>query len=78
MKLLTANVIIFGDRVFKEITEVKSGPMGGPQSSRTGVIKRRGKDTNDAYTQKRWPLISQREKPQEKPPLAGTLKPLEL
>lgn len=42
---------VFGDRVFKDVMNVKLGPMGGPYPNIIGVLIK-GMTTRDGHTEK--------------------------
>lgn len=47
VKVLTPNLILFGDTAFKEVIKVKEVIKGGAQFHRTSVLIRRGGDIGD-------------------------------
>lgn len=63
---------VSGNRTFKKVIKVKRGDMDGPSSNRASVLIRRGDWDTDTEgrpqedTGRRWPSISQGEKPQKK------------
>lgn len=76
------NVNVFGDRVLKEVSEVKWAHQGRPLSNVTDVFLRRGDQDTNIHTEERpledaeawWPPTSQKEWPsEENQPFQNTL-----
>lgn len=75
----TQNVTVFGDRAFKEVTKVKGGCEGGPKSSLTHVLTKRGelltRHTRGGHAQRKTeedtargrPFARQEERPRQTP-----------